>query len=214
GATIPIVSANMNSVTGPRLSATLARRGGLGVLPQDLPLQELDAAIRWVKEQPVRWDAPIELSADATVAEALRVVPAIAAAVVVLRDAGGGEVGCVPAARRAPARPDARVGDLVLGGVTSLAADDLDGARAAFGLLVDADVDVALVRHHGRLVGSVTRRSALRSPIYAPALDASGRLRVAAAVGTNGDVAADARALAHAGVDVLVVDTAHVHQEG
>ena len=41
GATMPIVSANMNSVTGPRLAATLARRGGLGVLPQDLPLLTL-----------------------------------------------------------------------------------------------------------------------------------------------------------------------------
>ncbi|WP_031261791.1 IMP dehydrogenase, partial [Curtobacterium sp. B18] len=56
GATIPIVSANMNSVTGPRLAATLARRGGLGVLPQDMHLQDLDAAIRWVKEQPVDFD--------------------------------------------------------------------------------------------------------------------------------------------------------------
>ncbi|HEV7951473.1 MAG TPA: IMP dehydrogenase, partial [Glaciihabitans sp.] len=53
-ATIPLVSANMNSVTGPRLAATLARRGGLGVLPQDMPLQDLDAAIRWVKDQPVQ----------------------------------------------------------------------------------------------------------------------------------------------------------------
>lgn len=214
GATIPIVSANMNSVTGPRLAATLARRGGLGVLPQDLPLQELDAAIRWVKAQPTGWDAPVELSADATVAEALRVVPAIAADVVVLRDADGAEAGCVPAARLGTALPDARLGDLVHGGVTSLDADDLAGPRAAFDLLVDAGVDAALVRHHGRLVGAVTRRGALRSTIYAPALDASGRLRVAAAVGINGDVAAKARALAEAGVDVLVVDTAHGHQEG
>jgi IMP dehydrogenase len=214
GATIPIVSANMNSVTGPRLAAALARRGGLGVLPQDLPLQELDAAIRWVKDQPVGWDAPIELPIDATVAEALRVVPAIAADVVVLRDADGGEAGCVPAARLATALSDARLGDLVHGGVTSLDADDLDGPRAAFDLLVDADVDVALVRRHGHLVGAVTRRSALRSTIYAPAVDGSGRLRVAAAVGINGDVAAKARALADAGVDVLVVDTAHGHQEG
>src|SRR5215203_7189980 len=61
GAHLPIVSANMNSVTGPRLAATLARRGGLGVLPQDMPLQQLDAAIRWVKDQPVRWDTPLVL---------------------------------------------------------------------------------------------------------------------------------------------------------
>ncbi len=214
GATIPVVSANMNSVTGPRLAATLARRGGLGVLPQDLPLQELDAAIRAVKAQPVGWDAPLELPSDATVADALRIIPPIAAGVVVLRDPAGEESGCVPAARLATALPDARLGDLVHGGVASLDADDLDGPRAAFDLLVEADADVALVRHHGRLVGSVTRRSALRSTIYSPALDADGRLRVAAAVGINGDVAAKARALADAGVDVLVVDTAHGHQEG
>ena len=72
GATIPIVSANMNSVTGPRLAATLARRGGLAVLPQDLHLQDLDAAIRWVKAQPVAFDTPLFLSDGQTVAEALR----------------------------------------------------------------------------------------------------------------------------------------------
>ncbi|MGB4778180.1 IMP dehydrogenase, partial [Microbacterium sp.] len=75
-ATIPIVAANMNSVTGPRLAAALARRGGLGVLPQDMPLQEIDAAIRWVKEQPVPWDTPQVLPADATVAEAATLLPA------------------------------------------------------------------------------------------------------------------------------------------
>ena len=67
-ATVPLVAANMNSVTGPRLAATLARRGGLGVLPQDMPLQEVDAAIRWVKDQPVPWDTPLVLPPEATVA--------------------------------------------------------------------------------------------------------------------------------------------------
>jgi len=53
---------------------------------------------------------------------------------------------------------------------------------------------------------------AIRAGIYTPAVDAAGRLRIAAAVGINGDVAAKAAALAEAGVDVLVVDTAHGHQ--
>jgi IMP dehydrogenase len=70
------------------------------------------------------------------------------------------------------------------------------------------------VLHHGHLVGTLSRRSALRTTLYRPAVDASGRLSVAAAVGINGDVAAKAQALAAAGVDVLVVDTAHGHQEG
>src|SRR5690606_39940105 len=51
-----------------------------------------------------------------------------------------------------------------------------------------------------------------RSSIYSPALDAEGRLRVAAAVGINGDVKAKAAALLEPGADVLVVDTAHGHQ--
>ena len=65
----------------------------------------------------------------------------------------------------------------------------------------------------GRLAGVLTRTGALRSTIYHPALDAGGRLRIAAAIGINGDVEAKAAALLEAGADALVVDTAHGHQE-
>jgi IMP dehydrogenase len=65
----------------------------------------------------------------------------------------------------------------------------------------------------GRLVGVLTRKGALRATLYRPALDGKGRLRVAAAIGINGDVAGKAVALIAAGVDTLVVDTAHGHQE-
>jgi IMP dehydrogenase len=214
GATIPIVSANMNSVTGPRLAATLARRGGLGVLPQDLPLQELGTAIRWVKDQPVAWDAPLVLPPGATVTEALRLMPPVEGHGIVLRSASGEEHGCVPASRLATALPDARLGDLVHSSVAALDADDLEGPRAAFDLMADAGLEFALVRHHGAIVGTLSRRSALRATLYSPAVDAGGRLRVAAAIGINGDVAAKASALIEAGVDVLVLDTAHGHQEG
>ena len=62
-------------------------------------------------------------------------------------------------------------------------------------------------------MGILTRTAALRSTLYDPAVDAAGRLRVAAAVGVNGDVKAKAADLLEAGVDCLVVDTAHGHQE-
>lgn len=220
GARIPLVSANMNSVTGPRLAATLARRGGLGVLPQDLPLQELDAAIRWVKAQPVRWDSPLVLAPSATVAEAARLLPATEGHGIVVAE---GEalglpiesiLGVVPASRLGTALPDALLGDLVRGRPVSIDADDVDSARHAFDLLVEADADIVCVLHHGHLVGTLSRRSALRATLYPPAVDADGRLIVAAAVGINGDVRAKAKALVAAGVDVLVVDTAHGHQEG
>jgi IMP dehydrogenase len=71
----------------------------------------------------------------------------------------------------------------------------------------------ALVVDQDRLVGVMTRKAALRSTLYRPALDADGHLLVGAAVGINGDVAGRAEALLAAGIDVLVVDTAHGHQE-
>jgi IMP dehydrogenase len=78
--------------------------------------------------------------------------------------------------------------------------------------MVAAQLDFAPVLHHGNLVGTLSRTSALRSTIYDAAVDAHGRLVVGAAIGINGDVAAKAKALVAAGVDVLVVDTAHGHQ--
>lgn len=82
--------------------------------------------------------------------------------------------------------------------------DRLCGARRKLAPAVDDD---------GRLVGIMTRPGALRSSLYKPNLDANGSLRIAAASGINGDVAAKAKGLVAAGVDLLVVDTAHGHQE-
>jgi len=65
----------------------------------------------------------------------------------------------------------------------------------------------------GRCLGIMTRTGALRATLYSPAVDAAGRLRVGVAIGVNGDVAARAKLLLDAGTDVLVVDTAHGHQE-
>lgn len=213
GATIPIVSANMNSVTGPRLAAALARRGGLGVLPQDMHLQDLDAAIRWVKSQPVTFDSPLSLRPDQTVADALTQVPAVEGHGIVLHDDNGSYLGCISASVLGSVLPDALLGDLLHGQLASIDADDVPTAREAFDLLVAADLEFAPVLRRGTVIGTLSRTSALRSTIYQPAVDANGRLRVAAAIGINGDVAAKAKALAAAGVDVLVLDTAHGHQD-
>jgi IMP dehydrogenase len=74
-------------------------------------------------------------------------------------------------------------------------------------------VNAAPVVDGDQLVGLITRKGALRSAIYTPALDSDGKLLTSAAVGINGDVAGKAAALLESGVDVLVVDTAHGHQE-
>ncbi|MBL3700901.1 GuaB1 family IMP dehydrogenase-related protein [Leucobacter luti] len=234
-ATLPLVAANMNSVTGPRLAAVLARRGGLAVLPQDLSLAETEEAIRWVKAQPVAVDSPLVLGSEATAAAALRLIPRAPGQIVVIADRSAADVaaGRVPAAslrgilsaeRLAAVPADARVGDLVHGTTALLALGELADPRLAFDAVVAATAGAAAsdaeaaeavgVIDGDALVGTLTRRSALRRTIYSPAVDGDGRLAVAAAVGINGDVAAKARALVAAGADVLVVDTAHGHQEG
>jgi len=213
GATIPVVSANMNSVTGPRLAASLARRGGLGVLPQDLRLQDLDTAIRWVKDQPVVFDTPISMGPERTVAEALRQLPAVDGHGILVHDGHGLFLGFILASRLGTALPDARLGDLLHGRLTSIDADDVTEPRAAFDLMVAAELEFAPVLRRGEVVGTLSRKSALRSTLYQPAVDAQGRLIVAAALGVNGDVAGKAKALVAAGVDVLVLDTAHGHQD-
>ena len=201
-ATLPIVASNMNSVTGPRLAAVLARRGGLGVLPQDMPLQGLDAAIRDVKAQPVLWDTPIVLPPEASVSDALRLMPATAGHGIVVATGGAPYdaeriLGVLPATRLATALPDAQLADLVHAGTPSLDADDIGSERHAFDVITDAGVDMVTITHHGHLVGTLSARSALRSTLYRSATDGDGRLAVAAAVGINGDVASKAVSYTH-----------------
>lgn len=219
GATLPLVSANMNSVTGTRLAATLARRGGLGVLPQDLALPQLLEAVERVKSQPVAWDAPLVLPPTATVADARLILPPVPGRGIVVADVRDDGVialadfrGIVPAPRLATALPDATLGDIARKDAPVVEVAQVGDPREVFALIEEAGVDIVPVVDGDRVVGTLSGRSALRDSVYRPAVDADGRLIVAAAVGVNGDVAGKAKALAAAGVDVLVVDTAHGHQ--
>lgn len=213
-ATLPLVAANMNAVTGQRLAATMARRGGLGILPQDLPPADVEAALAHVKSRPVGYDGAVQLPAEATVADALRSMPATAGFGVVVVDKAGRLLGAVPAQRLGEESEQSRLGSLLDSSVPVLEAAETADARSAFDLLVAEGAEFAAVVDGERVVGSISRRGALRSTLYRPAVDGTGRLAVGAAIGINGDVAAKARTLAAAGADVLVVDTAHGHQEG
>jgi IMP dehydrogenase len=133
---------------------------------------------------------------------------------IVIHDDRNRYVGCISAAQLANALPDARLGDLLHGALTALDADDIPDGRAAFDVMNAAGLEFAPVLRHGVVIGTLSQRSALRSTLYQPALDGHGRLRVAAAIGINGDSANKAKALAAAGVDVLVIDTAHGDQDG
>ncbi len=211
GTTIPLVVANMTAVSGRRMAETMARRGGLSVIPQDIPLDVVEEVVRWVKQRHPVFETPITLSPQDTVSDALALLPKRAhRAAVVLQD--GQPVGIVTEADCTGVDRFTQLGDAMTTDMVTLKAtmepreafDVLSATRHRLAPAVDDD---------GALVGILTRTGALRSTIYAPALDARGRLRIAAAIGVNGDVAAKARRLLAMGVDCLVVDTAHGHQE-
>lgn len=211
GATLPLVVANMTAIAGRRMAETVARRGGLVVIPQDIPVPVVSEVVGWVKRRHLVFDTPIELTPDATVAEALALIPKRAhRAAVVVED--GRPVGIVTAADCAEVDRFAQVRQVMSPPRVVVPAttdprtvfDAIDTARSGLAVGVDPE---------GRLVGVLTRTGALRATLYTPAVDGAGALRVAAAVGVNGDVAEKAERLLAAGVDVLVADTAHGHQD-
>jgi IMP dehydrogenase len=211
GTTIPVVVANMTAVSGRRMAETVARRGGMAVLPQDIPADVVADVVAWVKSRHLIHDTPITLGPSDTTGQALGLLPKRAhGAVVVVEDgrpAGvATEADCQGVDRFTQLRQVMSAHPLTLPA-------GIDPEKA-FGLLHEGRHRLApVVAADGALTGILTRTGALRATLYRPATDAAGKLRVGAAIGINGDVAAKAGALARAGVDILVVDTAHGHQE-
>jgi IMP dehydrogenase len=210
GTTIPIVVANMTAISGRRMAETVARRGGIAVLPQDIPLPVVGEAVRRVKAAHPVFETPITVSPHTTVGEALSLMPKRAhGAVVVVED--GKLLGIMTERDGSEVDRFAQVHEVM--SVDILTLDSDQDPRAMFDALAERHVPLAPVLDGDDLVGVMSRRGALRSSLYTPALDPSGHLVVGAAIGINGDVRANAEYLLSVGVDVLVVDTAHGHQE-
>jgi IMP dehydrogenase len=210
GTTIPVVVANMTAISGRRMAETVARRGGLAVLPQDIPVDVVSEVVSWVKTRHPVYDTPITLSPTSTVADALSLLTKRAHGIVVVVE-DGVPVGVVTDGQCQGVDRFTQLSQVMTADpLTVPAGTDLP---KIFDVLSGERVSAAPVVEGDRLVGVITRKGALRSALYQPAVNADGHLLTSAAVGINGDVAGKAGALLAAGVDVLVVDTAHGHQE-
>src|SRR3712207_4758206 len=84
GTTIPVVVANMTAISGRRMAETVARRGGLAVLPQDIPADVVGEVVAWTKARHPVYDTPITLTPSSTVAEALSLLTKRAHGIVVV----------------------------------------------------------------------------------------------------------------------------------
>ncbi len=208
---LPIVVANMTAISGRRMAETMARRGGIAVLPQDIPTDVVSAQIAKVKAAHPVFETPIRVVIGSTVGEALALIPKRAHGVAVVVE-DNKPVGIVSPAEFEGVDRFTQVQEVMTGDLTIVGTDATPSE--VFSHLSARHQKVALVTDgNGSLVGLMTSKGALRSSLYDPALDPDGRLMVGTAIGINGDVAARARRLLDAGADVLVVDTAHGHQE-
>ena len=215
GTTIPLIAANMTAVTGRRMAEVMARRGGLAVLPQDLAPERIDSIVRSVKSRDLLVDHPLTLTVDGTLGQAADLLPKRPHGIVVVIDEERRPLGTISAEEITGRDSFAQVGDELSTDVPILTPDDLEVEPSRLHARIAATHHDAavVVDAEGVLRGVLTATGVLRSTIYRPATDAEGRLRIAVAVGVNADVAARVRDLVAVGVDVIVLDTAHGHQD-
>ena len=210
GLTTPIIVANMTAVAGRRMAETVARRGGIAVLPQDIPLDIVQQNIAYVKSRHPIYETPITLRPHETLQVALNLIHKRSHGVVIVVNDANEPVGIFT-------EHDAEGHDRFtqLHRVMStelLSFEEGTPLETMFERLAVKRLTCAPVLRGKTLVGVVTRKGALRSTLYQPALDAAGKLVVAAAVGISGDVIGRAKALLEWGIDLIVIDAAHGHQ--
>ncbi len=212
GTTIPIVVANMTAVAGRRMAETIARRGGVAILPQDIPASAVADMTAAVKRSDLVLETPITLRGSDTVTDAMNLIYKRSHGAVIIVDDETRPIGIFTATdgegwdRFTPLSSVMTPDPIVLGADRSTRElfDELAARRLHLAPVIDGT---------GRLAGVITEKGALRASVYRPAVDAAGRLMVGAALGVNGDVAARARDLLDVGIDILVLDTAHGHQQ-
>ncbi|MGB6108957.1 MAG: IMP dehydrogenase, partial [Mycobacterium sp.] len=154
GTTIPVVVANMTAVAGRRMAETVARRGGIVVLPQDLPIEAVRATVALGKSRGLVADTPVTLAPDDSVSDAVALIHKRAHGAAVVVD-GNRPVGLVTESATAGVDRFARVRDIATGDfVTAPLHTD---PRRVFELLEHAPIDVAvLTAADGSLGGVLT----------------------------------------------------------
>ena len=219
---IPLLSAAMDTVTENRLAIAMAQAGGIGVIHKNLTAEEQAAEVRKVKkfESGMIVD-PLTIAPEATLADALAIKVAHGISGIPVVEEGSGKLVGILTNRdvRFATRMDQPVNELMTGKdpdkplITTREGVDLIEARR---LLHQHRIEKLLVVDDDfRCIGLITVKDMEKAQAHPNACkDDQGSLRVAAATGVGNDGLARAEALLDAGVDVIVVDTAHGHSDG
>ncbi|GIV09720.1 MAG: inosine-5'-monophosphate dehydrogenase [Fimbriimonadales bacterium] len=214
---IPIVSSPMDTVTESRMAIALAREGGVGVIHRNMPIEKQALEVDRVKrsEHGVIWD-PIYLSPDHTVRDALTLMERYHISGVPITDSDGYLVGILTNRDiRFETNYDRLIREVMTSEnlITAPVGTNLEEAEK---ILQRHKIEkLPIVDEQGKLRGLITIKDLLKIRQHPNATkDSRGRLVVGAAVGPMREPVERARALADAGVDFIVVDSAHGHSEG
>ncbi|MEZ4249219.1 MAG: CBS domain-containing protein [Polyangiales bacterium] len=177
GGSQPIVSANMNAVTGKRMAETMARLGGLGVLPQDMRMETVERIVGHIRGAHPRFDTPLTVAPDATLRDVLGLLRKRSHGMVVVVDEARHPLGVVTSAdlEGATALPVSRVMSTDMVTLTA----DVSNADA-YGVMHHARVKAAPVLDEaGCLVGILGREDPVRAELLRPSVDEHDKLLVA-----------------------------------
>lgn len=214
---VPVVSAAMDTVTGATMAIAMAREGGIGVIHKNMTVAAQAAEVRKVKrsESGMIQD-PVVLPMDATVGDALQLMAEHKIGGIPVVDSGNILKGIVTNRdlrfEKDVRRPITEV-MTAKGLITTSKPKDLQAAEL---ILQEHKIEkLPVVDADGKLIGLITYKDILKLRRYPRACkDTFGRLRVAAAVGVTYDTMERVGALVAAGVDAIIIDTAHGHSAG
>lgn len=215
---IPLLSAAMDTVTEARLAIAMAQEGGIGIIHKNMTVEQQAAEVRKVKrhETAIVHD-PVTVSPDTKIIDLLKRARELGFSGFPVVDSDNQLVGIVTG-RDLRYTPNA--GDTVTAIMTPkeelITVQEGTGLEEIKAKLYEHRIEKMLVVNEKfQLRGMVTFRDIEKAKSYPFASkDQQGRLRVGAAVGTGADTAERVTALAAAGIDVIVVDTAHGHSKG
>ena len=214
---VPVVSAAMDTVTESALAIAIAREGGIGVIHKNMPIAEQARQVHAVKraENGMIYD-PVTIHADATVGDALRMMQEYHIGGIPVVDDKCMLKGIVTNRDLRFERDHRRPISEVMTSENIVTTSQSTNLEEAADILQQHKIEkLPVVDPEGHLVGLVTYKDITKAKDKPNACkDALGRLRVAAGVGVTADSMERVDALVAAGVDAIVIDTAHGHSRG
>jgi len=214
---IPIVSAAMDTVTDSKMAIAIAREGGIGVIHKNMSIAEQAKQVEIVKRaENGMISNPVTIRKGASVGDALALMAEYKIGGIPVVDEGGYLVGIVTNRDLRFQRDMKREIDHVMTKENLITTSRTTDLEAAADILQQYKIEkLPVVDNDNKLVGLLTYKDITKAKDKPMACkDAQGRLRVAAGVGVTGDVFDRIDALVNAGVDAIVIDTAHGHSEG